>query len=617
MGENNRNFIVAATLCVLVLILWQYFYVLPRLEQEQALLERGETTTRTEERTGQAAEISTPLPRTGESTPATLPAADDAPAPTPRIAIETQRLRGSMALRGGYFDDLHLQEYYETLKLDSRRIRLFAPLDAPEPYFAAFGWTPRDGGIATPGPDTLWRAEEGAQLTPATPLRLTWDNGQGLLFERIVALDENFMFTITQSVLNQGDSEVELFPYGLLTRHGAPDVIGFFILHEGLIGVFDEDGLQEIDYDDLEAGSASRYRSDNGWLGITDKYWGAVLIPGQGRGFDARFFTEARNGTDVYQSDYLLDAVRIAPGERQSVVNRLFAGAKQVALLDDYEQAHAIPQFDLLIDWGWFYFLTKPLFLLLEFFYRLAGNFGVSILLVTVCIKLAFFPLANRSYVAMSRMKKLQPEMQRLRERFPDDRMRQQKELMAMYKREKVNPMQGCLPVLVQIPVFFALYKVLFVTIEMRHAPFYGWIHDLSAPDPTSLFNLFGLLPWQPPAFLLIGIWPLIMGVTMWAQMRMNPAPADPIQQKIFTWMPVLFTVLLAGFPAGLVIYWAWNNFLSILQQGVIMRRQGVPIALFDNFPGAGLLARGKAKKAAQTAELAQEDQDTPPDKTP
>ena len=612
MGENNRNFIIAATLSVLVLILWQYFYVLPRMEQEQALLERREAAVQTGAPSGQEGEISTPRPQAGQASPSSLAEAGGEAAATPRITIETSRLRGSIALRGGHFDDLYLKDYHETLAPDSRQIRLFAPLDAPSPYFAAFGWTPRDRSIATPGPDTLWQAEEGARLTLETPLRLTWDNGQGLLFERMISLDENFMFTVTQSVVNRGTDGVELFPYGLITRHGAPEVIGFFILHEGLIGVFDEEGLQEIDYDDLEEGVASRYRSDNGWLGITDKYWGAVLIPGQGVGFDARFFTEARDGVDVYQGDYLLDAVLVAPGERRSVVNHLFAGAKQVALLDDYEQTYTIPQFDLLIDWGWFYFLTKPLFLLLEYFYRLVGNFGVSILLVTVCIKLAFFPLANRSYVAMSRMKKLQPEMQRLRERFPDDRMRQQQELMALYKREKVNPMQGCLPVLIQIPVFFALYKVLFVTIEMRHAPFYGWIRDLSAPDPTSLFNLFGLIPWQPPTFLLIGIWPLIMGVTMWAQMRMNPAPTDPIQQKIFTWMPVLFTVLLAGFPAGLVIYWAWNNFLSILQQGVIMRRQGAPIALFDNFPGTGLLARaGKARKVAQ------KEQDNSPDGQP
>lgn len=591
MGDNNRNFIIAATLSVLVLVLWQYFYVLPRMEQERALLERQEAARQTE------SEITTPVPQAGEDSLRSIPDATKESGTAPRISIDTPRLNGSLSLRGGYFDDLYLKDYQETIEPESRQVRLFAPLNEPNPYFAAFGWTPRDSSMPTPGPDTLWRTTVGAQLTHETPLQMNWDNGMGLIFERVVSIDDNFMFTITQSVSNRGAEAVELFPYGLIARHGAPDTIGFFILHEGLIGFFDEEGLQEIDYDDLESGVANRYRSEKGWIGITDKYWGAVLVPSQAASFDARFFTEPRNGVDVYQSDYLLAGLSIAPGETRSVANRLFAGAKQVALLDDYEQAYAIPQFDLLIDWGWFYFLTKPLFLFLDYFYQLAGNFGVSILLVTVFIKLAFFPLANRSYVAMSRMKKLQPEMQRLRERFPDDRMRQQQELMALYKREKVNPMQGCLPVLVQIPVFFALYKVLFVTIEMRHAPFYGWIQDLSAPDPTSIFNLFGLIPWQPPAFMLVGIWPLIMGVTMWAQMRMNPAPADPIQQKIFTWMPVLFTVLLAGFPAGLVIYWAWNNFLSILQQGVIMRRQGVPIALFDNLRWSGGTRTGKGKK--------------------
>ena len=598
MGENHRNFIIAAVLSVLVLVLWQYFYALPRMEEEQARLERQAAQSAVP---APVAEVATPVPEVGGTPLAPGVSADGetAASDSPRVAIESERLSGSLALRGGYFDDLFLEEYRETLEPDSPRIRLFAPLQTPSPYFAAFGWTPRDKSIPTPGPETMWQAPAGARLTPQTPLRLTWDNGAGLLFERIVSLDEDFMFTITQTVSNNGEAAVELFPYGLIARHGAPDVIGFFILHEGLIGVFDEEGLQEIDYDDLEEGSAVRHRSEKGWLGITDKYWGAALIPQQEGGFAARFFTENRKGAQVYQSDYLGGGVRVAPGETASSTNNLFAGAKQVALLDAYADELGISQFDLLIDWGWFYFLTKPLFLLLEYFFRLAGNFGVSILLVTVLIKLAFFPLANRSYVAMSRMKKLQPEMTKLRERFPDDRTRQQQELMALYKREKVNPVQGCLPVVIQIPVFFALYKVLFVTIEMRHAPFYGWIHDLSAPDPTSIFNLFGLLPWQPPAFLLIGVWPLIMGATMWAQMRMNPTPTDPIQQKIFTWMPVVFTVLLAGFPAGLVIYWAWNNFLSILQQGVIMRRQGVPIALFDNLPTLPGMRR-RAEAAAE-----------------
>ena len=591
MGDNNRNFIIAATLSVLVLILWQYFYVLPRMEQEQAMQQQREQ--------AEQSSLAQPKPSEDIARPTLQAPGASASAPTtivsPRVAIDTPRLRGSIALRGGYLDDLYLKDYFETLDPDSSQIRLLAPLNSLRPYFIAFGWTPRDAAVPTPGAETVWQAPDNATLTLESPLRLTWDNGAGLVFERTIAIDENFMFTITQSVANNNASSVELFPYGQITRHGAPDISGFFILHEGLIGVFDEEGLQEIDYDDLEDSVPTTYKSDGGWLGITDKYWGTVLIPSQGRGFDARFFKETSPGVDIYRSDYLLGGVAIEPGGRANVESQLFAGAKQVALLDNYEQAFSIPQFDLLIDWGWFYFLTKPLFLFLDYFFHLVGNFGVSILLVTVCIKLAFFPLANKSYIAMSRMKKLQPEMVKLRERFPEDRMRQQQELMALYKREKVNPMQGCLPVLVQIPVFFALYKVLFVTIEMRHAPFYGWIQDLSAPDPTSIFNLFGLLPFQVPTFLLIGIWPLIMGATMWAQMRMNPAPSDPIQQKIFAWMPVLFTVLLAGFPAGLVIYWAWNNFLSILQQGVIMRRQGVPIALFDNIP---FLSRGKNEKS-------------------
>ena len=585
MGDNSRNFIIAATLSVAVLILWQYFYVIPRMEQEQFLQQQREIAAQSQE---SESAITTPTPQAlgGDGSSANVPSASgQSVIAAPRVPIDTPRLRGSVSLLGGFFDDLYLKEYYQTIEPGSQQIRLLSPRGTAQPYFVDFGWAPRDASIDTPGQETLWQADASARLTRDTPLRMTWDNGAGLVFERVVSIDDNFMFTITQSVINNGAEAVELFPYGRIRRHGAPEISGFFILHEGLIGIFDEEGLQEIDYDDLEDGVATSYRSDNGWLGVTDKYWGAVLVPSQGIGFDARFFKEIRGGVDVYQSDYLLGGVTIAAGDSGSIENRLFAGAKQVSLLDNYGETFGIPQFDLLIDWGWFYFLTKPLFWLLDYFFNLVGNFGVSILLVTVLIKLAFFPLANRAYVSMSRMKKLQPEMQKLRERFPDDRMRQQQELMALYKSEKINPMQGCLPVLIQIPVFFALYKVLFVTIEMRHAPFYGWIKDLSAPDPTSIFNLFGLLPFEVPAFLLIGIWPLIMGTTMWAQMRMNPAPTDPIQQKIFAWMPVLFTVLLAGFPAGLVIYWAWNNFLSILQQGVIMRRQGAPIALFDNLP--------------------------------
>jgi YidC/Oxa1 family membrane protein insertase len=353
-------------------------------------------------------------------------------------------------------------------------------------------------------------------------------------------------------------------------------------LHEGLIGVVD-DGLQEISYSSALEDQPETFKSENGWLGITDKYWATAMVPAQNIPFEAKFSGSDNGGKKRFQSDYLMSAMNIAPGATVNVSGQIFAGAKEVNVVDSYASTYNIPKFDLLIDWGWFYFLTKPLFYALDYFFRLVGNFGVSILIVTVLIKLILFPLANKSYVSMSRMKKLAPEMQKIKERYGDDRMRQQQAMMDLYKKEKVNPASGCLPILVQIPVFFALYKVLFVTIEMRHAPFFGWIKDLSAPDPTSIFNLFGLIPWDPPLFLMVGIWPIIMGVTMWFQMKLNPAPPDPIQQKIFTWMPVVFTYMLASFPSGLVIYWAWNNFLSILQQSAIMWRQGVDIPLLEN----------------------------------
>jgi YidC/Oxa1 family membrane protein insertase len=410
------------------------------------------------------------------------------------------------------------------------------------------------------------------------------------------------MFTVSQTVENATGEAVTLFPYSRVRRQGIPDITGFFILHEGMIGVIGEEGLVQEDYDDLQdTGIMALPRSDSGWLGITDKYWATAVIPDPGSSFQPRFLHASPNGIPAFQADYLAGGVTIAPGETGEAVNRVFAGAKETNIIQGYEDALGIDRFNLLIDWGWFYFITKPLFYALDWVHGIVGNFGLAILIVTVGIKLVFFPLASKAYASMAKMKALQPKIQQLRERYKDDRMKQQQEMMEMYKKEKVNPLAGCIPILIQIPVFFALYKVLFVSIEMRHAPFFGWINDLSAPDPTSIFNLFGLLPFDPAtvpiigAFLMVGVWPLIMGITMWVQMKMNPAPPDPTQAMIFNWMPVLFTFLLASFPAGLVIYWAWNNFLSVMQQWVIMRRYGVKVELWDNITG---LFRGKQKGA-------------------
>jgi YidC/Oxa1 family membrane protein insertase len=440
-----------------------------------------------------------------------------------------------------------------------------------------------------PASETVWKQTGSGPLSVGHPVTLTYDNGEGLEFHRTITVDDKYLFTIKDDVSNKGANPVSLFPYALISRHGTPQTAGYYILHEGLIGVLGESGLQEYTYKNIAEKKVVNFDVTNGWLGITDKYWAATLLPDTTARLKARFSTGTLGTIQTYQTDYLLDAQTIAPGATATVNARLFAGAKEVAVVNDYDKQLKLNRFDLLIDWGWFYFITKPLFIAIDYLYRLVGNFGLAILIVTVLIKAAFFPLANKSYASMAKMKAVQPQMTALRERFGNDKARQQQELMELYKREKINPLAGCLPIAVQIPVFFSLYKVLFVTIEMRHAPFFGWIHDLSAQDPTNVFNLFGLIPVDPTVlpvigqFLHLGAWPLIMGVTMWAQMKLNPAPPDPTQQMIFNWMPLIFTFMLANFPAGLVIYWAWNNSLSVLQQSVIMRKHGAKIELFDN----------------------------------
>ena len=501
-----------------------------------------------------------------------------------------------MSLTGARLDDLKITGYQETISPESALITLFSPVGSADPYYVEHGWTvaPGDNG-ALPTSTTEWQLESGNRLTPGNPVVLSWDNGAGLSFKRTITVDELYMFNVTQSVQNNGTTPVTLYPYALVSRHGVPsDAFNFYILHEGLVGFIGEDGLQEIDYDDVTDGNSYSFSATGGWLGITDKYWAAVVAPDQRLPYKARF--TSYGDRPVFQTDFLGSAVAIAPGAVSEITSQTFAGAKRVSVVDGYAAQYGLLNFDLLIDWGWFYFITKPMFLLLDWLNGFIGNFGLAILAATVLIKLAFFPLANKAYKSMSGMKKLQPEMVKLRERYKDDRVKQQQELMALYKKEKINPMSGCLPIVIQIPVFFALYKVLFVTIEMRHQPFFGWIQDLSAPDPTSLFNLFGLIPWDPPSLLMIGGWPLVMGLTMFIQMRLNPAPPDPIQQQIFNWMPLFFTFLLAQFAAGLVIYWAWNNALSVLQQYVIMRRMGVKVELWDNIIAMFKKAQGKAK---------------------
>ncbi len=606
--DNQKNLLLAIALSVGVLLFWQLFYAQPKLKEEQARRQAEQTTAA---KNGTTA----PAPAPGSTTPA--PAAGTAPTPgagatgappaapsitmtreaalkaAPRIAIETPSLKGSISLKGALIDDLVLAKYRETAKPDSANVVLLAPAGSPHAYFAEHGWSVSPGSqTKVPDAETIWKAEGSGPLSPDKPLALTYDNGQGLTFRRTISVDADFMFKITEEVENKSAGEVTLFPFGRIYRYGTPTTQGFYILHEGLLGVLN-DNLLEVTYSDAQKKGGGKVvdKSKGGWLGFTDKYWSAALIPdpaanvrGSLKGFEKQGAT-----AEAYQADYLQDGVAVAAGATQKVETRLFAGAKQVKLIEAYQKDLGIHKFDLMIDWGWFYFITKPLFQLIHWFYQLLGNFGLAILAVTVLVKAAFFPLANKSYESMAKMKKLQPEMERLRERFKDDPMKQREELMRVYQKEKINPAAGCLPILLQIPVFFALYKVLFVTIDMRHAPFYGWIRDLSAADPTTVFNLFGLLPFDPATlpvlgeFLKVGIWPIIMGITMWVQMQLNPQQPDPMQQKIFNWMPVMFTFMLASFPVGLVIYWAWNNVLSLLQQYWIMKKNGAEIHLWKN----------------------------------
>ncbi|MEG9884615.1 MAG: membrane protein insertase YidC [Hyphomicrobiales bacterium] len=596
---QNKQFILAIVLSALVVFAWQFLVYEPP----------GEPAQPSEQQTIPAGTMSegslAPTPSGENAAPAaepgTLLSPSQALALTPRIAIDTPKIKGSINLKGARIDDLKLRDYRVTTNPSSPIITLLSPADTAKAYYVDQGWAAGNGDTAVvPTSKTVWTATPGARLTPSHPVTLSWDNRHGLIFKRTISVDDHYLFTIRQQVENTSGKPVKLFPYALISRHGTPKTAGFYILHEGMIGSFDDDELAQTKYDDLQEESEPQsHETVGGWLGITDKYWAVALIPDQTRAVKARFLDTKTAGGDVYQADYLLrDGIRVPPGATASYQSRLFSGAKVVQLVDGYASQYRIKHFDLLIDWGWFYFITKPMFWLLEFFKAMVGNFGIAILMTTVVVKLLFFPLAHKSYVAMSKMKKLQPELMKLRERYRGDRVKQQEAMMALYKKEKVNPASGCLPMVIQIPVFFSLYKVLFVTIEMRHAPFFGWIKDLSAPDPTSVFNLFGLLPWTPPGLLMIGVWPLIMGMTMWVQMRLNPTPPDRVQAKLFNLMPIFFTFLLARFPSGLVIYWAWNNTLSVLQQYVIMRRQGVEVALLSNIlQGLGLGRQKGVKK--------------------
>src|SRR5580704_4781739 len=623
MGDH-KNTIIAIVLSLIVVVGWQYFVGYPQMEKqrEQALLKQQEqsqtqpgATQPNAAQPGAVPGAGTPPPLPGSAAPSAATATREAViAASPRVAIATPRLHGSIDLKGGRIDDLSLEQFRETIAPDSPAIVLFSPSGAPDAYYAEFDWVAAAGtSAAMPGPDTVWKQDGSGALGIDHPVTLTYDNGAGLTFRRTIAIDDRYLFTLKDEVANKGGDPVTLFPYALISRHGTPKVQGYYILHEGLIGVMGDQGLQTETYKKIDEKKSESWDATNVWLGITDKYWAATLLPETDAKVRARFSASESGGVNTYQTDSLAAPQTVATGATGAADARLFAGAKEVSVVGinfpiggapGYNQQLGLNHFDLLIDWGWFYFITKPMFLAIDYFFHLVGNFGIAILIVTVIVKLLFFPLANKSYASMAKMKAVQPQMAMIKERYADDKMKQQQAMMELYKKEQINPLAGCLPIAIQIPVFFSLYKVLFITIEMRHAPFYGWIHDLSAQDPTNIFTLGGLIPFDPSiipvlgSYLHLGFWPALMGVTMWVQMKLNPAPPDPTQQMIFNWMPLIFTFMLASFPAGLVIYWAWNNSLSVLQQSVIMHKNGAKIELWDNLKRT--FARPKPKTPAE-----------------
>jgi YidC/Oxa1 family membrane protein insertase len=568
MNPETRNLVLAISLSMTVLIGYQLFFVDPvKVNKDQYQQEN------IAKNLNNSSNI--PIPSSGNS--GVLNSDNDKTIEVksvPRVSLISKEVAGSISLRGARIDDITLTQYRETLDPESSLINLLLKSNESNPYFITFGWSSPDN-VKVPDGKTLWKSSKGV-LSPDTNVTLSWDNGEGITFYQDISIDDTFMFTVNQRVLNNSKKSITLYPYGLIRRTGEPDTTKFFVLHEGPLGVFDGT-LSEKSYEDLsDAGKKGlniKPTEAGGWIGLTDKYWMTALLPDQKENYNFTYRHLKSNGGQ-YQTDFLGTAVKIDPKSQGEFLSRSFAGAKRLALFDDYEERFNIKHFDLAIDFGWFYFLTKPFFYALSWANDYLGNFGLAILAITVAVKLVFFPLANKSYKSMAKMRNLSPEIKKLRDRVGDDRQKLNQEMMNLYKKEKVNPAAGCLPILVQIPVFFALYKVLFVSIEMRQTPFFGWIKDLSVADPTSMFNLFGLLPYSTsmlPDFLNLGVWPLLMGVTMFLQQRLNPTPPDPIQAKIFAWMPVAFTFLLATFPAGLVIYWTWNNLLSICQQWLIM----------------------------------------------
>ena len=551
---DSKNVLMAIVLSTLVLVFWATFFEPPPVERQIA-----------EDQVTKSEELSSPSIEKVELSKKI--ARDDTIDSVARVKIENNNIKGSISLQGAIIDDIIFKNYKESLESDQKVIFL-NPKSSDEGYYIETGWASNSNEkLKLPLDNTIWKVKGNKVLTPNNPIVLEWDNNEGLIFTKKIELDDKYLFKISQGIKNTSNKSYEFFPYAQITRNYKPDVIPIYILHEGFIGMFDDE-LKEEDYEDVED-EKFIINSSKGWLGITDKYWLTAIVPEKGKKFKSEFLSI----DGKYKANFIIKEATVL-SSNASITNEInaFVMAKEVAVIDGYAEKLGIEKFDLTIDWGWFYFITKPLFFVIEYFFKLTGNFGVAIIILTALVRIVFFPLANYSFRSMAKMKILQPEMIRLKELHKDDKTKLQQEMMALYKREKVNPVSGCLPVLIQIPFFFAVYKMLYVTIEMRQQPFFGWIQDLSARDPTSIFNLFGLIPWDPPTFLMIGVWPILMGLTMFLQQKLNPTPPDPMQAKIFMFLPIFLTIILAPFPSGLVVYWTVSNVLTMAQQWVIIR---------------------------------------------
>ena len=562
---DNKNVFVAIALSMSVLLFWGAFFETPKNQIEK------KTNNQIQEKTKNSITPSTnQTPSINQLIVEKKVSRDESINNSDRIRIENENIIGSISLEGGLIDDISFKNHKQKVQ-GSENIEFLNPAQTENGFYVESGWASIGSVIKVPTKNSKWKVEGNKVLTDKSPVILKWNNNEGVIFKKKIELDEKYLFKISQEIQNNSSQSVELYPYAQITRNKVPDDIqNFYISHEGFIGVFDDE-LKEDDYDDIEDNKIVR-ETNEGWLGITDKYWMTVLVPEVGKNFKSTY-----QYNDSFKANYIInEPVKI--NTNSSGVNslRLFVAAKEVETIDAYAENQNIKKLDLVIDWGWFYFFTKPLFFVIDYLFKFSGNFGFAIVLITLAIRALFFPLANFSFRSMAKMKAVTPEMQRLKELHKDDKVKLQQEMMALYRKEKINPASGCLPVLIQIPFFFAIYKMLFISLEMRHQPFFGWIKDLSAADPTSIFNLFGLIPWDPPSFMIIGIWPILMGASMWVQQKLNPAPADPIQAKIFAFFPLFLTIILASFPSGLVVYWTVNNILTIAQQWVINKNTKV-----------------------------------------